>query len=149
MKTKLTTILAVVLFVAVGVLDVSHTNAKNDNDFPTAPILTQGAKTSVPKLPQGNLNAGNNNHGKITRIYPNPDGVYFTFGGRPGEFQTAMNPANGYYSISMSHPNYKALVDLLYLAAEHDWNLQARTEPALGPGGRADVVYLVQDFSRP
>jgi len=144
MKTKLATILAVVTFVAVGV----HTNAQNANDFSTAPMLAQGNQMPVPKPPQGSPNAGNN-HGRITRIYPHPDGVYFTFGGLPGQFETAMKPTNGYYSIAMSHPNYKALVDLLYLAAEHDWNLQARTEPALGIGGRADVVYLVQDFSRP
>lgn len=59
-----------------------------------------------------------------------------------------MNPTNGYYFIPMSNPNHEALVDLLYLAAEHDWNLQARTEPILGIGGRADVIYLVQDFVR-
>ena len=149
MKTKLATILAVVMFVAAGVLNASHTNAKNANEFPTAPILTSDeTATPVTVLPQGNPNFGNN-HGRITRIYPEPTGVYFTFGGQPGQFQTAMNPTNGYYYIPISHPNYKALVDLLYLAAEHDWNLQARTQPVLGTAGRADVIYLVQNFSRP
>lgn len=148
MKTKLATILAVVMFVSVGVLSASHTNAQNANDFSTAPMLAQANLITVPKPPQGSPNGGNN-HGRITRIYPHPDGVYFTFGGLPGQFETAMKPTNGYYSISMTHPNYKALVDLLYLAAEHDWNLQARTQPVLGTGGRADVIYLVQDFSRP
>lgn len=139
MKTKLATILAVVLFVAVGVLMESQTNAKSTWDFNMT-----SATVPPPGLPNFE-----HNHGRITRIYPEPTGVYFRFGGQPGQWETSMNPTNGYYYIPMSHPNYKPLVDLLYLAAEHDWNLQARTQPALGTGGRADVIYLVQDFSRP
>ena len=148
MKRKFATILAVVMLVGLGVLSVSHTNAKNADDFRPDQVLASEGAASTAALPQGNPNFGNN-HGRITRIYPEPTGVYFTFGGQPGQFQTAMNPTNGYYYIPISHPNYRALVDLLYLAAEHDWNLQARTQPALGIGGRADVIYLVQNFSRP
>jgi hypothetical protein len=139
MKTKLATILAVVMFVAVGVLKESKTHATTTKDFD---------RTSATILPAGLPNF-EHNHGRITRIYPEPTGVYFRFGGRTGQWETSMNPTNGYYFISMSHPNYRPLVDLLYLAAEHDWDLQARTQPALGTGGRADVIYLVQDFSRP
>ena len=147
MRTKLTTILAAVVFVALGVANSSHTNAKQLEDYRTTPAMTQGQVAPAAVVPQGSPGFANN-RGRIKRIYPEPTGVYFAFGGNPGEWQTAMNPANGYYFIPMSHPNYKTLVDLLYLAAEHDWNLQARTQPTLGIGGRADVIYLVQDFVR-
>jgi hypothetical protein len=134
LKTRIVTLLAAVLLVAAGVLNGLHTDAK------TSP------KPAVSAAPT-NWNF-EKNHGRITRLYPEPGGIYFTFGGKAGEFQTAMNPANGYYFISNTHPNYQTLVNLLYLAAEHDWNLQARTQPALGTAGRADVIYLVQDFTR-
>src|SRR6266403_2837090 len=62
MKTKRATILAVVMFIAIGVLSTSHTNAKNANDLPTAPMLTQGQKP-VAKPPQGSPNPGIN-HGR-------------------------------------------------------------------------------------
>jgi hypothetical protein len=149
MKTKLATLLAVVMFVAVGAINASLTNAKNAKGYPPHPTVDSKSPLTTGVAPQaGNPNFGNN-RGRITRIYPEPTGVYFTFGCKPGEWQTAMNPVNGYYYIPMSHPNYRALVDLLYLAAEHDWNLKARTQPTLGTAGRADVIYLVQDFSRP
>ena len=149
MKTKLITLLAVGMFIALGILNESRTNAKNAEG--STPAQALGSKLAAPAAgaaPATNWNF-EKNHGRITRIYPEPTGVYFTFGGKPGQWETAMNPANGYYYIPLTHPNYKTLVDLLYLAAEHDWNLQARTQPALGTAGRAEVIYLVQDFTRP
>jgi hypothetical protein len=141
--------LAVVMLVAVGILAGSHASARNAGAHAAAPALGSNvAATNAGMVPPTNWNF-EKNHGRITRIYPEPTGVYFTFGGQPGQWQTAMNPANGYYYIPLTHPNYKSLVDLLYLAAEHDWNLQARTQPALGTAGRAEVIYLVQNFSRP
>ena len=89
-----------------------------------------------------------NNHGRITRIYPDSGRVYFHFGGKKKESKTDMNPKDGYYFIQVSHPNYRAMVDLLYLSAESDWNLKARTQGQLSPEGHAEVVYLVQDFDR-
>lgn len=146
MKPKLATLLVVVMLIALGVLNESHTNAKTTKDAPPAPALNaKGDMTNSGVTPATNWNF-EKNHGKIKRIYPEPTGVYFRFGGNAGEFQTAMNPTNGYYFIPMTHPNYRVLVDLLYLAAEHRWNLQARTQPTLGTAGRADVIYLVQDF---
>jgi hypothetical protein len=139
----------VVMFVAAGIVAASRADAKNaDARRPAAAPASNVAATPAALAPPTNWNF-EKNHGRIKRIYPEPTGVYFSFGGQPGQWQTAMNPANGYYYIPLTHPNYKALVELLYLAAEHDWNLQARTEPALGTGGRADVIYLVQDFARP
>ena len=138
LKTRIVMPLAAVLLVAAGVLNGVHTDAKT-NPKPAAP--------AAAPAPPTNWNF-EKNHGRITRLYPEPGGVYFTFGGNPNEYQTAMNPANGYYFISNTHPNYQSLVNLLYLAAEHDWNLQARTQPTLGTAGRADVIYLVQDFTR-
>jgi hypothetical protein len=131
----------------VGLLSGSRTSAQNAFGRPPALGRKLAVTAAAAALPT-NWNF-EKNHGRITRIYPEPTGVYFTFGGKPGQWQTAMNPANGYYYIPLTHPNYKSLVDLLYLAAEHDWNLQARTQPTLGTGGRADVIYLVQDFARP
>ena len=65
-----------------------------------------------------------------------------------GEVKTDMNPNAGYYFIPLNHPNYKALVDLLYLCATNDWNVYARTKETLSPDGFAEVSYLVQDFNR-
>lgn len=149
MKTKLATLLAVVMLVAAGVLTQSRTDAKNAAGYPPAAALAlNAAAMNAAAAPASNWDF-NQNYGRITRIYPEPAGVYFSFGGKVGQWQTAMNPANGYYYIPLSHPNYRSLVDLLYLAAEHDWTLKARTQPALGTAGRADVIYLVQDFNRP
>jgi len=89
-----------------------------------------------------------NNHGRITRIYPHTDKLYFRFGGKSTEVKTDMNPAAGYYFIPLTHPNYKALADLLYLCAEQDWNIFARTKETLDSAGYAEVIYLVQDFDR-
>ncbi len=89
-----------------------------------------------------------NNHGRIARIYPNPNSVIFRFGGKPAEVKTDMNPNAGYYYIPITHPNFKALVDLLYLCAEHDWNIYARTKETLAGDGTAEVLYLVQDFDQ-
>ncbi len=148
MKTRLVTLLAVVTLVAVGVLTGSHADAKTAKGRPPAPALSpKVAVTTAGTAAATNWNF-EKNHGRITRIYPEPTGVYFAFGGQPGQWQTAMNPANGYYFIPLTHPNYQSLVALLYLAAEHDWNLQARTQPTLGTAGRAEVIYLVQDFAR-
>lgn len=148
MKTRIATLLAVVTFAAVGLLAGMHTDAKTAQARQAAAKLSpQPAAPSSAAAVASSPNFANN-HGRITRIYPEPTGVYFTFGGQPGQWQTAMNPTNGYYYIPLTHPNYASLVNLLYLAAEHDWNLQARTQPTLGTGGRADVIYLVQDFAR-
>lgn len=149
MKTRLAILLAVVTLVASGALAASRTGTKPAAvDPPVVHALApNAAAANAPAVPFNNWNFANN-HGRIRKLYPTVDGVYFAFGGQPGQWQTAMNPTYGYYFIPLTHPNYKSLVDLLYLAAEHDWNLQARTQPALGTGGRADVIYLVQDFAR-
>lgn len=149
MKTKLATILVVVMLVAIGVLYESHTKAINAKTSPTFPELnSKGDMTpvAIPLSAQVN-NAWDKNYGRIVRIYPDPDRVLFRFGGVKKEVQTAMNPTDGYYSIPKNHPNYQALVDLLYLAAANDWKLNARTQPQL-IGGFAEVVYLVKDFKR-
>jgi hypothetical protein len=148
MKAKLTIILAVVMFVAVAVQNPPQTSATVLRGSPPAPALTSHGITMSGTAFQAAPFGFGQNHGRITRLYPEPTGIYFTFGGKPSQWQTAMNPANGYYYIPTTHTNYKALVDLLYLAAENDWNLMARTQPTLGVGGRADVIYLVQDFAR-
>jgi hypothetical protein len=144
MKIKIATFLALAMLVAVGLLNASHTEAKAAKG--SAPALTAEAALGSATVPQATTFNFEKNHGKIKRLYPTTDGVYFSFGMNAGESQTAMNPTNGYYFIATTHPNYKALVDLLYMAAENRWNLQARTQPTLGTAGRADVIYLVQDF---
>lgn len=57
-----------------------------------------------------------------------------------------MNPTDGYYYFSTVHGNYKAMVELLYLAADRQWTLYARTDPTLDSNGHAVVQYLVVDF---
>jgi hypothetical protein len=82
----------------------------------------------------------NENYGQVKRLYPDQNQLYFTLkGGR-----TAMSPTDGYYFIPTSYPNYKSLVDLVYLCAELGWTLQVDTNPAL-VGGHAQVRYLVVD----
>ena len=81
------------------------------------------------------------NFGVVKRLYPEPNGTYFSLTGG----QTAMKPVNGYYFIPKTHTNYDALVQLLYTAAEKRWTLKARTQPALASGS-AVVIYLVVDF---
>jgi hypothetical protein len=83
------------------------------------------------------------NKGKIARLYPDKKQLYFRFGGAGSV--SAMPPPGGYYFIPLTHPNYHALVDLVYLSAERDWIVRARTEPAL-VAGHAEVIYLVVDF---
>ena len=82
------------------------------------------------------------NSGVVKRLYPEPNGTYYSLTGG----QTAMNPANGYYFIPKTHPNYDALLRLLYLSAEKRWTLKTRTQPSLNTNGHAEVIYLVVDF---
>jgi hypothetical protein len=82
------------------------------------------------------------NYGKVKRLYPNQEKTFFQL----TEGKTAMNPKSGYYYIEKSHSNYQALIDLLYLAAEHRWTLYVRTQPRLDSDGHAEVIYLVVDF---
>lgn len=145
LKNRFVRSLALLLLVTAGVMTGRYTDAKTPSGRSHARAANA---TAVATAAPTNWNF-EKNHGRITRIYPEPGGVYFTFGGQPGQWQTAMNPANGYYFISATHPNYQNMVNLLYLAAEHDWNLHARTQPTLGAAGRADVIYFVQDFNRP
>jgi len=56
-----------------------------------------------------------------------------------------MNPSGGYYYIPKSNSNYQAMIDLLYLSAEHQWTVNVRTETSLDTYGHAKVVYLVVD----
>lgn len=83
------------------------------------------------------------NKGKIARLYPDENQLYFRLGGTGSA--TAMKPQDGYYFVPLTHANYKALVDLVYLSAERDWVVKTRTKPAL-VAGHAEVVYLVVDF---
>ena len=82
------------------------------------------------------------NYGKVERLYPSIDGTFFKVKG--GE--TRINPESGYFFIALDHPNYKALIDLLYKAAESRWTLYIRTEERLNAKGNAVVVYLVVDL---
>jgi hypothetical protein len=84
------------------------------------------------------------NKGKIKRLYPDASELYFSLGGAGSV--TAMNPTNGYYIIHRANANYDALVNLVYLCAEHGWVLKVRTQPAL-VNGTAEVIYLVVDFN--
>ncbi|HEV7766542.1 MAG TPA: hypothetical protein VGQ76_16190 [Thermoanaerobaculia bacterium] len=82
------------------------------------------------------------NSGAVKRLYPEPNRTYFSLTGG----STAMNPTNGYYFVPRTHPNYDAMLRLLYLAAEKRWTLKVRTQPALDASGAAEVIYFVVDF---
>jgi hypothetical protein len=85
-----------------------------------------------------------NNLGKIARIYPDGNGLFIRFGG-PGA-KTAMHPTNGYYQLPITHPNYQAMVNLVYFSAQNGWTVAARTSANLESDGAAEIVYLVVDF---
>ena len=84
------------------------------------------------------------NFGKVSRLYPtDQDGgrVFFKLKG----VKTAMLPGTGYYFIPKRHVNYRALVDLLYMAAKGKYTVKVSTKKAL-VDGFAEVSYLVVDF---
>ena len=83
------------------------------------------------------------NKGKVKRLYPAQDRLWFTLGGSGSV--TAMNPKDGYYYILVTNNNFAGLYGLVYLCAEHGWTLKVRTLDNL-VGGWAEVSYLVVDF---
>ena len=83
----------------------------------------------------------NENYGHVARLYPEPNKVYFTL----KDGKTAMNPTGGYYFVPKSHPNYGAMVTLLYMAADSRYVIHARTKENL-VNGYAQVLYLVVNW---
>jgi hypothetical protein len=84
------------------------------------------------------------NHGKIGRLYPDANRLYFRFRNGAGSEQAMIDPATQYYFISADVKNYEAMARLVYLCAEKDWELQVQTKPTL-TGGEAEVEYIVLD----
>ncbi len=82
-----------------------------------------------------------NNYGYVSRLYPSDNKVYFSLKGG----KTFMSPLRNYYYISISHPNYRAMVDLLYLAADKRWKLFVKTKNKLDANGFAEAEYFVVD----
>ena len=83
------------------------------------------------------------NYGRVTLLYPDTGGVYFQLVGG----KTAMQPKDGYYKLLVSHPNYRAMYDLLYRAAEKRWKLYVNCDPKLNAGGHAIANYFVVYFT--
>ena len=87
------------------------------------------------------------NFGKVGRIYPDATRLLFKFKAGPaGTNEQSMNPNNGYYYIPTDSGNYQAMVQLVFLSAEHGWTLHARTQDRLDENNFARVLYLVVDF---
>jgi len=83
------------------------------------------------------------NYGRVTLLYPDRGGVYFSLiGGK-----TAMQPKDGYYYLPMNHPNYQPMYDLLYRAAEKRWRLYVNCDPKPTAGGHATANYFVVYFT--
>lgn len=82
------------------------------------------------------------NYGTIKQLYVNAGMVYFKLEG--GE--TEMNPSKEFYYVPITHPNYAALKDLLYLAAEKRYIVKVRTENQLDANGYARVQYIIIDW---
>ena len=83
-----------------------------------------------------------NNEGKIGRLYAaEGDRVYFWL-----KESTISNPPGDYYFISRGHPNYQALLSLLYMAAESRYRIGVKNKPELEAGQFAEVRYLVVDW---
>jgi len=87
-------------------------------------------------------NSHEHNFGRISRLYPDDGGIYFTLTGG----QTAMNPVSGYYRLETAHGNYGAMAALLYWAANPTRIVKVQTAPDLNPDGFAVVSYLVVDL---
>lgn len=79
------------------------------------------------------------NKGKIARLYPTDhDKMCFML-----KESDIPNPPGTYYFFSTSHPNYQALLSLLYMAAESRYVIGVRSKPDLvGPAKLAEVRYL-------
>jgi len=107
--------------------------------------LALGGKPLVEKPSSGGDHPWRaaNNYGRVTSLYPDRGGVYFRF---PGG-KTAMEPKDGYYYLPVSHPNYQAMYDLLYRAAEKRWKLYVNCDPKLNAGGHATANYFVVHFT--
>lgn len=82
--------------------------------------------------------AWDQNYGYVARLYPEPNKVYFSL----KDGKTAMNPKYGYYFVPKAHPNYDAMVALLYMAADSRYVIYARTKESL-VNGFAEVIYFV------
>jgi len=85
------------------------------------------------------------NHGRIGRLIAegaHGGGILFTLVGG----QTAMEPRRGLYSLTFGHPNYQAIYDLLYKAAENRWKVRVRTKDKLDKHGDAMVVHVAVNF---
>jgi hypothetical protein len=95
---------------------------------------------TIEEKVSGNF-GGEKNYGYVGRLYPTTNRVYFTLKGG----QTAMNPKYGYYFLPVDHKNYKALLNLLYMAASFRYVIHARTVEKL-VGGFAQVIYFTVDW---
>ena len=87
---------------------------------------------------------GEENYGVIKRLYVYVEGILFQFAGG----QQSMNPDRGYYFVSIDHPNYNAIISLLYMVANCGYTMQARTEPNLNESKFAVVRYIVVNWER-
>ena len=150
MRTRLAALLAAVALVGVCALSDSHAKANEATTVQPSQKLALKSGGPAVAAPVFQNSSFANNYGRVTRLYPSPNGMFFSLGGRKllNEVKTDMNPKDGYYFIPLSHPNYNSLVALLYLCAEHDYILKVRTQDALNANGHAEVVYLVKDFNR-
>lgn len=124
-------------------------------DVPLIPNVTQFEvqdRLKVWETLKAFLQRGSN-RGTVKTLFPDSGSNYTKFsleGGQTAVFSLAPEPRDhDYYYLDGARPNYDALVGLLYLAAEHKWEIQARAtgkiETTLS-SNLAQVSYLVVEF---
>lgn len=79
--------------------------------------------------------------GKVTRLYVRAERTNIRLG-----IPTAEQPANGYFSLELSHPNYNSLYSLALSAAVNGYPLLIRTTGEITPNESANVEYMVVDW---
>lgn len=107
-------------------------NSRASNQFKNA---NRGTLT-MPSDEQYNFA---HNYGFVSRLYPNRWGVQFSL--VDGETANAAAPS-GYYVLRPDHPNYKALLAVLYMAATNRYRIHVETQH--DPEGV--VEYFVVDW---
>jgi hypothetical protein len=80
--------------------------------------------------------------GKVSRIYPSTRGTAIRLHAPPG----TVEPANGYFNLRQTHPNYNALYSLALVAAVNGYNLRIRATAEIDPAVEAEVSYMVVNW---
>lgn len=80
--------------------------------------------------------------GQVARIYATSGHTYIRLSGLPAND----TPQHGYFRLSQTHSNYRALYSLAVVAAVNRYDLDIRAREEIDPSEIADVQYMVVDW---